>query len=83
MQIRRDGTKMFEVCELSQASANRVIRGGSWNSNAQNVRAAYRNWNSPENRNNNLGFRCRTHGESGWTPREQTTHQSVCRHILG
>lgn len=36
---------------------NRVIRGGSWNSNAQNVRAAYRNRNHPSNRNDNLGFR--------------------------
>ena len=39
-------------------SANRVIRGGSWNNSAQNARAAYRNANHPSNRNNNLGFRC-------------------------
>ncbi|MGE0756415.1 MAG: hypothetical protein AB7O38_05325 [Pirellulaceae bacterium] len=32
-------------------------RGGSWNNNARNCRAAYRNRNSPSNRNNNLGFR--------------------------
>ena len=37
--------------------SNRVIRGGSWNNNARNVRAAARNWNSPGNRNDNLGFR--------------------------
>ncbi len=36
---------------------NRVVRGGSWNNNARNVRAAYRNHNEPSNRNNNLGFR--------------------------
>ncbi|WP_184048421.1 SUMF1/EgtB/PvdO family nonheme iron enzyme [Roseospira visakhapatnamensis] len=43
--------------------ANRVIRGGSWNNNARNVRAAYRNRNHPNDRNNNLGFRCsRAHG---------------------
>jgi hypothetical protein len=35
----------------------RVIRGGSWNSNAHNVRAANRNWNEPGNRNDNIGFR--------------------------
>lgn len=32
-------------------------RGGSWNNNPANVRAANRNNNSPDNRNNNLGFR--------------------------
>lgn len=35
----------------------RVNRGGSWNNNARNVRAANRNRNSANNRNNNLGFR--------------------------
>ena len=41
-----------------KAGAKRVIRGGSWNNNARNVRAAYRNRNDPGNRNDNLGFRC-------------------------
>lgn len=46
--------------------ARRVIRGGSWNNNARNVRAAYRNHNEPGNRNNNLGFRCaRAHAWTG------------------
>ncbi|MBQ9494734.1 MAG: SUMF1/EgtB/PvdO family nonheme iron enzyme [Treponema sp.] len=35
----------------------RVLRGGSWNNNAQNCAVSYRNNNSPENRNNNCGFR--------------------------
>ena len=35
----------------------RVIRGGSWNNNAQNCRSANRNNNTPDNRNNNIGFR--------------------------
>ncbi len=38
-------------------STNRVKRGGSWNNNANNVRAAQRNNNTPTNRNNNIGFR--------------------------
>ena len=38
--------------------SNRVIRGGSWNNSAANLRASNRNRNSPGNRNNNLGFRC-------------------------
>ncbi|MBF0343244.1 MAG: SUMF1/EgtB/PvdO family nonheme iron enzyme [Nitrospirae bacterium] len=37
--------------------ANRVIRGGSWNNNPQNVRCSNRNNNMPGNRNNNIGFR--------------------------
>lgn len=36
----------------------RVLRGGSWNNNDNNVRAANRNRNEPTNENNNLGFRC-------------------------
>lgn len=35
----------------------RVARGGSWNNNARNARAAIRNNNTPGNRNNNFGFR--------------------------
>jgi hypothetical protein len=34
-----------------------MIRGGSWNNDAQNCRSANRNNNSPDNRNNNVGFR--------------------------
>jgi formylglycine-generating enzyme required for sulfatase activity len=35
-----------------------VIRGGSFNNNATNLLAGYRNNNTPTNRNNNLGARC-------------------------
>jgi len=35
-----------------------VVRGGSWNNQQDNVRGAVRNNNNPDNRNNNLGFRC-------------------------
>jgi len=35
-----------------------VVRGGSWNNdNHDNFRCAYRNNNTPDNRNNNNGFR--------------------------
>mgnify|MGYP000687017478 CR=1 FL=1 len=37
--------------------SNRVLRGGSWNNNPRNARAANRNNNSVGNRNNNKGFR--------------------------
>ena len=32
-------------------------RGGSWNNNPGNLRSANRNRNTPDNRNNNIGFR--------------------------
>jgi len=37
----------------------RVARGGSWYNGSGFVRAAYRNRNDPDDRNNNRGFRCR------------------------
>ncbi len=53
--------------------ANRVVRGGSWNNHARNCRCAYRNRNAPDNRNNNLGFRCaRAHDRTGRSGPEQT-----------
>ena len=42
---------------VDQKNANRVQRGGSWANNGRNVRSAYRNHNSPDNRNNNIGLR--------------------------
>ncbi len=59
---------------VGQASdhGKKVLRGGAWNSNARNVRAAYRNENDPDNRNNNAGFRCaRAHAWVGWPASEQ------------
>ncbi|TLU55447.1 MAG: hypothetical protein FDX02_03150 [Chlorobium sp.] len=41
----------------SVVGSNRVIRGGSWNNTAGNCRSASRNNNTPDNRNNNIGFR--------------------------
>ena len=38
-------------------SVTRVLRGGSWNNNGHNCRAAYRNRNEPDSLNNNNGFR--------------------------
>ncbi|MBS0511263.1 MAG: hypothetical protein JSR42_08775 [Proteobacteria bacterium] len=33
------------------------MRGGGWNNNPDNARSANRNRNTPDNRNNNSGFR--------------------------
>ena len=40
-----------------QKNSQRVLRGGNWINNAQNVRSANRNANSPDNRNHNIGLR--------------------------
>jgi len=42
---------------LGPPGNSRALRGGSWNNNQDNARAAYRNNNSPDNRNDNNGFR--------------------------
>lgn len=34
-----------------------MIRGGAWNNKPRNVRSANRNNNTPDNRNDNNGFR--------------------------
>jgi hypothetical protein len=43
--------------EAWTAPCRRVVRGGSWNNNPQNLRSANRNRNTTDNRNNNIGFR--------------------------
>ncbi len=40
-----------------KGSSLRVVRGGSWFGIPQNLRAAYRSWNTPDFRNYNVGFR--------------------------
>jgi formylglycine-generating enzyme required for sulfatase activity len=42
----------------SSASVRRVVRGGSWGSSAQDVRAAFRVHDVPTFRSGSLGFRC-------------------------
>jgi formylglycine-generating enzyme required for sulfatase activity len=43
--------------EGAKAKKQRLLRGGSWNNNANNCRSANRNHNAASNRNNNIGFR--------------------------
>jgi hypothetical protein len=67
-----------------EGAANRVIRGGSWNNEARNVRAAYRNGNDPTNRNDNLGFRCaRAHEWVGGSALEQVCFHGVASYYWG
>lgn len=42
-----------------------VLRGGSWNNDPINLRTANRNNNTPDNRNNNIGFRCASESSVG------------------
>jgi hypothetical protein len=46
-----------------------VMRGGSWNNNPNRLRSANRNRNTPDNRNNNLGFRLAHYPRHGPEPR--------------
>ncbi len=55
------------VHEAGKSSANRVIRGGCWDFSAQDVRAAYRDGNHPEDRGGDLGFRCSSSGSEPGT----------------
>jgi len=46
-----------KVAGAKRDGSGRVLRGGSWNNNPRNCRSANRNNNTPDNRNNNIGFR--------------------------
>jgi len=51
----------------------RVLRGGSWINDAQNLRSAYRNANHPANRNDNHGLRLAlARRGGGFRPMDQT-----------
>ncbi|NUM79124.1 SUMF1/EgtB/PvdO family nonheme iron enzyme [candidate division KSB1 bacterium] len=55
----------YKFC-LTGKRSSRVLRGGAWNNQPHNVACAYRNNNEPDNRNNNIGFRCaKTPGARG------------------
>ena len=69
---------------VGHKGTNRVLRGGSWNNPAQNVRAAYRNDNDPSNRNSNYGFRLsRAHRRSGCIVDDPAAILSVHAHAVG
>ncbi|HOH28182.1 MAG TPA: SUMF1/EgtB/PvdO family nonheme iron enzyme, partial [Candidatus Hydrogenedentes bacterium] len=55
-------------CLFLTAKTRRVLRGGSWNNNPDNLRSANRNRNNPDNRNNNNGFRVAVSVSSRKTP---------------
>ncbi len=55
--VRQADTFGFRKSLGAIQGSNRVNRGGSWNNSSSNCRSANRNRNSPDNTNNNLGFR--------------------------
>ena len=58
---RAAGLILAKALEAWTAPCRRVVRGGSWNNNPQNLRTANRKRNTADNRNNNLGFRVGEH----------------------
>jgi len=54
-----------------------VWRGGAWNNNHGNARAACRNNNHPDNRNNEGGVRC-----VSWRPTSLSPFQGEGFHVL-
>jgi formylglycine-generating enzyme required for sulfatase activity len=59
----------------------RVVRGGSWGSDAQNLRSAYRNYNSPGNRFSTLGFRLLLRTNTEDAPRTPDTSPAAEDHV--
>ncbi|MGO9468777.1 MAG: SUMF1/EgtB/PvdO family nonheme iron enzyme [Isosphaeraceae bacterium] len=57
-----------------------MIRGGSWNNEPGRCRSANRNRNTPENRNNNLGFRLVLAQQTWWIPRQTEPTAFRSRH---
>ncbi len=56
----------------------RVLRGGSWGLNSRYLRASNRNRNEPENRNNNIGFRCVWDARNRIEPARSCKARAVC-----
>ncbi|MFI5386957.1 MAG: DUF4058 family protein [Fimbriimonadales bacterium] len=67
-RVGAGATACYACCGWTAKASHRVIRGGSWNNNPRNCRPANRNRNTPENRNNNLGFRVAAAQPARWIP---------------
>ena len=63
---RRDYKQNAEIDPIGslEAGVGRVIRGGDWLDYALGVRAAYRVWSGPGNRDHFFGFRCASSGQA-------------------
>jgi len=52
-----DGSAWTADGATSRVVTSRVLRGGTWNFDPQNLRSTYRSWDDPGSRSNNVGFR--------------------------
>lgn len=71
LAARDFGEELGAAATGPAAGSNRVLRGGSWNNNANNCRVANRNNNNPTNSNNNNGFRPVRSSETRCLQRQQ------------
>ncbi len=53
-----DGAPVTDPAGSQQTGSSRALRGGSWNASARGVRAAGRVAVTPDDRDDNIGFRC-------------------------
>ncbi|MBX3059957.1 MAG: SUMF1/EgtB/PvdO family nonheme iron enzyme [Anaerolineae bacterium] len=65
MEMEKDHLQPDRALCTPAVGTARQVRGGSWNNHRHNLRCANRNRNTPDNRNNNVGFRC---ANTGWRP---------------
>ena len=52
------GTLRYTIDLFRNIKSSRVLRGGSWSVEPQDVRSTARTWASPNNLSLDLGFRC-------------------------
>ena len=84
MQCKRtltcfDGAFLVHFDSKGRRPSSRVLRGGSFNNNAANVRSSNRNNNQPDNQNNNAGFRVASTLQQARRLRCQNLHASTAQ----
>jgi formylglycine-generating enzyme required for sulfatase activity len=52
-----EANPLYKTRVKVETGSHRVLRGGNWGNDAPNCRAAYRNYDEPANRDNDVGFR--------------------------
>jgi len=87
-QFSREGNSVglrraYARWKRRQRKSARVVRGGSWNNdNPDNFLGSNRNNNTPDNRNDNNGFRCAGDVGVGFSPKAGTMGVMPGGHLL-